>query len=222
MKSLENLSYCEHILLQDDLEYQGYRQQIHLSKHSCDSDPKDRYYLKTNILTERQEINRLGYLYFYLDQENAKSEFIGVGVNDSYRNSGVASLLISSWIKFCLDSEINHLQTTAKQRKPFILHLLKKYEFEIKNIEKYLTSTKTIHLCRKNGDNNKYLVFNDANEEDRFRRSNIMKTDNYKIIENNTENIEIFDTVNVNCPYFLQDNNKAYQKSLITINSHKG
>lgn len=215
------MSYRENILWKDGFQYHGYQQQIKLSKHFCESDPMDRYYLKTDIITSDNQPIHQGYLYFHIDFDTSQSEFIGACVENEYRNSGIASLLISSWIQFCLDQGIDNLKTISKQRKPFLLYLLKLYNFEIENIEEYLTSPKVVHICRKNEENDKYLIFANKREEEMFRRSNIMKTDNYKIIDATEKNIQILDSVALYNPYFLQDKEKAYQKSLQVYNRHR-
>lgn len=217
MNKIKNLQYREKMILNDEMKYQEYRQQISLSKHYSDDDPLDRYYLKTDIIDLNQKLVHQGYLYFYLDFEHSLSSFIGSCVEDQFRNSKIASLLISSWIKLCLDHGINNLETIPKQRKPFLLHLLKKYTFEIENQEEYLTSKNVVHICRKGKYTDKYLIFVDKREEEMFKRSNIMKTDNYKIVDNDDECIQVIDSVALYHQYFLQDNEKAYQKSLKTI-----
>ena len=103
MKMLENLLYKTDIVIKNDLIYQKFQQKITLSRHFCSTDSNDRYYLKLNTIMDDEIINQ-GYLYFYLHPENLSSQFIGIAVNEDYRNSGVASILISSWIQFCLDN----------------------------------------------------------------------------------------------------------------------
>lgn len=129
--------------------------------------------------------------------------------------------MISSWIKLCLEQGVNNLQTIPKQRKPFLLYLLKKYKFELENTEIYETSPRTIYICQENGNSDKLIMFKNKREEKLFINSNIMKTDNYRIIETLTDNVQIVDKVVLRSPYFLQDNEFAYQRSLNIYNKHK-
>lgn len=221
MGVLENLPYQTTILLSNNLEYQNCKQQISLTKYACSTDKNDRYYLRTSILNEDGEPFNLGYLYFYLNTKSSNSEFIGVGVNEDYRNSGIASLLISSWIQLCLNDGIDDLMTISRQRKPFLLYLLKKYDFELMDINNYQTSTRVVHICRSKASFDKCIMFPNKSEEKKFRNSNIMKTDNYEIISSPSNDIEIIDTVVLSVPYIVQDNEKAYQKSLQTYNRYR-
>ncbi len=220
MSVLNNIPYKENIILNNNLKYHDFHQQITLTKYFCNSDLNDRYYLRLNINNNGELINQ-GYLYFYLDSKSLDSKFIGIGVNPEYRNSGVASLLIANWIQFCFDEGFFNLQTIRKQRKPFLLYLLKKFCFDLNNLNKYYTSSKTVHICRKEGSSNKYLIFANKHEEERFSRSNVMKKDNYKIINSTDENINILDSVVLYEPYYLQNNKQAYQKSLQISNKYR-
>ena len=213
MNLLKNIPYKEVVLVKDHLFFQGQQQAISLTKYYCEDDIHDRYYLRINTLNSHHEWIQQGYLYFYLDFENKESVFIGMAVSQEYRNCGIASLLIASWIQFCLDEGFLNLQTTQKQRKPFLLYLLKKYTFELQNLHLYQTSTKKVYICRKNDNNIKYIMFENKAEELRFRNSNVMRADNYEII-NKMEPLEILDQVVLYSPYLLQDSEKAYQKSL--------
>ncbi len=219
MSLIETLPYKKNILLSSDIGTQEYNQQITLAKSICNSDLNDRYYIRLNIIKNGQIINQ-GYIYFYLNSNLNESKFIGIGVKEEFRNNGIASLLISSWIKFCLDEGFYNLKTNLKQKKPFILYLLKKYNFELADIDKYDISIKTIYICQKEGCFIKYLIFKDQQEEKRFRNSNVMKSDNYKIISFD-DNVKILDKVILSEPYFLQNNEKAYQKSLQIYNKHR-
>lgn len=221
MQIIKNLTYKEKILLSDDLQFQTYRQGLFLSKHTCPDDINDRYYLYVKLLEDDNNLVNQGYLYFYIDFDELQSDLIGVGIEPKYRNCGLASLLISSWVQLCLEQGINNLQTIPKQRKPFLLYLLKKYTFELQNTKNYETSPKTVYICKGNNINDKLIMFKDEREKKLFRNSNIMKTDNYRIIEALTDEIQIVDKVVLYSPYFLQDNEFAYQKSLSIYNKHK-
>lgn len=218
---LKKLEYNEKTLFKNNLFYKDLQQIILLSKYHCDTDIKDRYYLRANILDNNKRLINQGFLYFYIDFSNQESNFIGVGVNDAYRNQGIASLLISSWIQLCLDESIYNLSTITKQRKPFILYLLKKYQFELANIKDYQTSSKTVYICKKDNSFEKFLIFKNKYEKERFENSKVMIKDNYHIIDNLENEITIIDQVCLSTPYYLQDQDKAYQKSLNCYNKYK-
>ncbi len=220
MKMLENLLYKTNIVIKDDLMYQKFQQKITLSRHFCSTDTNDRYYLKLNTIEDDEIINQ-GYLYFYLHPENLSSQFIGIAVNEDYRNSGVASILISSWIQFCLDNGYEDLMTYKKQRKPFLLYLLKKYFFVAEDISDYELFSKLVYICRMKDSDCKCLIFSSVQEEIRFRNSNIMRSDNYRIIDSTDEEIQILDSVLLSTPYLLKDNEKAYQKAIGTYNRYR-
>lgn len=220
MKLLENLPYKTNIVIKDDLIYQKFQQKIILSRHFCNVDPNDRYYLKLNAIVEDEIINQ-GYLYFYFHPEDSSSQFIGIAVNEDYRNCGVASILISSWIQFCLDSGYEDLMTSQKQRKPFLLYLLKKYFFVAEDVSDYELFRKLVYICKMKDSNCKGLIFANKQEETRFRNSNVMKADNYRIIDSLGEEIQILDSVLLSTPYLLKDNEKAYQKAIKTYDRYR-
>ncbi len=218
---IKKLEYNEKILFKNNLFYNDLQQIILLSKYHCDTDIKDRYYLRAKVIDGNKKLINQGFLYFYIDFFNHESNFIGVGVNDTYRNQGIASLLISSWIQLCLDENIYNLATISKQRKPFILYLLKKYQFELANISDYQTSNKTVYLCKKEKSLEKLLIFKSKYEKERFANSKVMRADNYQIIDNLEKEITIIDQVCLSTPYYIQDQDKAYQKSLSYYNKYK-
>lgn len=220
MKLLENLPYKTNIVIKDDLIYQKFQQKIILSRHFCNVDPNDRYYLKLNAIVEDEIINQ-GYLYFYFHPEDSSSQFIGIAVNEDYRNCGVASILISSWIQFCLDSGYEDLMTSQKQRKPFLLYLLKKYFFVAEDVSDYELFRKLVYICKMKDSNCKGLIFANKQEETRFRNSNVMKADNYRIIDSLGEEIQMLDSVLLSTPYLLKDNEKAYQKAIKTYDRYR-
>ena len=121
-------------------------------------------------------------MYFYLDYENKTSDFIGIKVHEQYRNLNISSLLISIWIDLCLNNGIDFLGSNKKQRKPFLIFLLKKFGFEIFDKNLYRTSKDVISICRKGDDRSKLLLFRDAKHERDFRESKIYHEDNYKIL----------------------------------------
>ena len=63
-------------------------------------------------------------------------------------------------------------------------------------------------------------MFENKQEEKRFQSSNIMRSDNYSIVTRE-DDIQVLDSVVLGSPYFLQDSEKAYQKSLQVYHKHK-
>lgn len=221
MNFFQNIPYKQCTLVKDGLVFKNQKQQISLTRCYCDADIYDRYYLRAKIVTKDYSVHDLGYLYFNIDSKTNKSKFIGVCVSEEYRNCGLASLLISSWIELCLDNGLEDLSTIPKQKKPFILYLLKKYSFELKDTNTYNTSDNVVYICKKENAHDKFIMFRSPYKEANFRNSNIMKTDNYKIADPNDKDIQILDTVSLYSPYFQQDNEYAYQKSLGIINKYR-
>lgn len=201
------------MVIKEHYTTQAKKESITITRYACDTDLYDRYYLRANMRGNDHRIQNQGFLYFYLDPLRKQSKFIGVGVSEEHRNHGIASLLISSWLMLSLEEGFSKISTTAKQRKPFPLYILKKYEFELDNPNKYQTSPKAVSICKKENDNQKYIMFQNKQEEIRFQNSNIMKTDNY-CIASKGENVQIIDQVVLETPYYLQNNERAYQKSL--------
>lgn len=136
-----------------------------------------------------------GYIYFYLDELNKTSTYIGSYVKPEYRQNGMASLLTSYWIKYSLDNGYYNLETTKTQRKPFLIFILKQFSFDIKNIEDYLKSINNIHICTLPDDNTKYLLFDNPKEEKSFINGTIYRNDNYKIIRRDEEDLNIIETI---------------------------
>lgn len=218
MSYLETVPYKTALTIKDKLKTPT--QNITLSRYLCESDKCDRYYLRVNIIENGKSLNQ-GYLYFYLEPTTHESKFVGASIKDEYRNSGLCSLLISSWIDLTLNDGFINLSTNPKQKKPFLLYLLKKYAFEVTNLNTYLTSDKVVYICKKHNDyNHKYISFKSIQEERRFKTSNIMKTDNYEIVNRDDEAVEILDSVALYTPYYLQSQEKAYQKALKTYQKH--
>ena len=220
MNFLERMPYKSSILYEDDLKFQDKNLKTYVSRHCSETDVHDHYYLRMNIMKQDGTKKQLGYLYFYIDDKN-HSKFIGLMVNPEYRNCGLASLLISEWIQLNLNEGLENLETIPKQRKPFLLYMLKRYSFELGNLETYQTSDRAVSLYQKEDSLEKYLMFRHKGEEKRFQNSNIMKTDNYVIIEQLEENMTWLDDVVLYSPYYLQDKEKAYQKSIGTYNKYR-
>lgn len=180
----------------------------------------DQYFIKLYKRSDPRhngnDINQ-GYMYFAVDYDEKQSHFIGTYIKPEYRGNGYSSLLVSKWIQVCFENGITDLTTISKQRKPFILYLLKCFTFELNNPSCYQTYGNNIYVCRNSQDKDKskkYLVFQNKEQETRFIRSPIAKEDSYHVLPGIEPHIILLDTVLLNNPYDLQDENEAYQRSM--------
>ena len=219
-QSLKNLSYEKEVLLNSSFVYGGFPQRLYLSKSFLKNSGCDQYFLK--VYSVQDTMICQGYIYFYIDFLTKTSHFIGVYVKPEYRSTGLASLLISSWIQFCCDYDFIHLTTNKKQRKPFLVYLLKTFGFEILNLERYQTSPYTIYICNEDDSKVKYLLFKNNNQAKSFLNGTIMQHDNYCVIEKLGEAMHILDNVLLSTPYDLQNEDKAYTKALHICKKHHG
>ena len=96
----------------------------------------------------------------------------------------MGSFLIASWIDFCLNNGYEMLGVNKKQRKPFLLYMLKKYGFEVPDLTEYYTRNDIVTICCdvELHDKTKFLLFRDARHENTFLGTNTYKEDNYGII----------------------------------------
>ncbi len=138
------------------------------------------------------------------------ASYIGTYVNPMYRGEGVAQLLNATWISFCLENDIEVLKTSRHQRKPFLIYLLKGYSFEISNLTKY--AGRSIHICRRDEDLKKYLLFESMQQRKLFEASKISEHDNYEILDS-LGDARILDRVLLNQMYLATDNDRVYSKA---------
>ena len=82
----------------------------------------------------------------------------------------------------CLNNGIDFLGSNKRQRKPFLIYLLKTYGFDILDKSLYEKSKDVISICRRGEDTSKLLLFRDSKHERNFKQTNIFETDNYEII----------------------------------------
>lgn len=211
MKNIEELLYNKNLLINTFYD-QEIIQKIYLSKSFFKELQKDQYFLKIYELIEGKIINQ-GYIYFYLDNLKKESQMIGMYVKPEYRHKGLASLLIASWITFCLNHNIENLITYKRQRKPFILFLLKRFSFELNDKNQYLISPDTIYICQKENSQIKYLLFKNSKHKLNFQKGKIIQQDNYEILDCFNPNIPVLDQVMLSSIYYGQNNNLAYSKS---------
>lgn len=208
----------EYRSLYNTCNFHDLEQRIFFTKSYCPSNNQMQYFFHAYLHQGAQLINQ-GYIYFYINDNT--STFIGSYTNPKYRNEGINTLLISCWIKYCLDHDITILTTNKKQRKPFLVYLLKTFFFELEDISLYEINPFTIYICRKENDLNKYLYFKSEGQRKSFSQGKIVQRDNYKIIDTLSHDIEVLDQVLLSTPYYLSDENKAYNRSLSLIKKHE-
>ncbi len=220
MESIKRVEYNKKLLLLKDLVCMDFNQRLYVEKSFCKQVNCDQYFIKAYKL-ENNSLVCQGYIYFYIDMENKSSTYIGTKVKEEYRNMGIASLLTSSWIKFCLDNDIYNLNTNKKQRKPFLLYMLKSYSFELDDINKYNLSNFNIHICKKEDELTKYLLFDNLRQKENFIKGKIYLADNYQVLDELGQDTQKLDTILLSNIYYVQDNDFAYDKSVKVINNHK-
>lgn len=221
MKVLEDIAYKKSFLIDKEYNFDNHESRIYLEKTFHKYNGTDQYFLKLMQITSSGNLDCIGYIYFYIDFLKLESKFIGIYVKPEYRNNGIASLLVSNWIKLCLDNGIYNLETNKKQRKPALLYLLKNYFFEIENPETYITSPFTIDICEGIHDKTKYLYFKNEEQKQKFIHSTIMQEGNYYILDELTNAYRFVDNVLISNPYYIQDDNAAYTRSLKNIERKK-
>ena len=210
--NLSQIEYDKRYLFDMFYNHDGYIEKLFLMKSF--NNGKDHYYFRLFLYLPNGKEILLGYLYFFIDENKKESKFIGCCVKNEYRNQGIASLLISSWLLFCLDNNIIDLNTNRKQSKPFLLYLLKNFSFEINNPASYNTSLNTIYICQKYESLAKILLFKGEKQREMFEKSTSFKKDNYEIIDNLTADITVKDEVMLDKIYSLNDQDYGYQRAL--------
>lgn len=183
MGKIENLEIGNRLLYSEGYFSGNYNQDLYIKRSNDDGSNRPKYFLSafTNL---NGELRQQGFLYFYLDHDTKSSYFIGIKVEEPYRNLNIGSFLVASWIDLCLNNGYDFLGVHEKQRKPFLLYLLKTYGFEILDKSLYDTRPDVISICRDKDleRKEKLLLFRDSKHEQTFMGTNIYKTDNYKII----------------------------------------
>ena len=229
MGYLEELNPGEKNLYSDSYFSGEYDQSLYLVKARDDGSQKDKYYIWATTMMNGVEVKQ-GHIYFYLDHDTKTSSFIGVKVIDEFRDLNIGSLLVSSWIDLCLNSGYDFLGVHEKQRKPFLLYLLKTYGFDILDQSLYDTRRDVVSLCRSNdySDRRKLLLFRDKKHEEIFVNSKVFSTNNYEIISDVGDYIYLDDVImplqsfrRDNVPYYLLNYDKAKVKTKSVLERHK-
>ena len=229
MGVLKELEIGDNILYSDKYFSGDYSQELFIKRAFNNEGEDNKYYINVYSRINGQLV-RQGYIYFYLDHAMKSSNFIGINVNEEYRNLNIGSLLVASWIDLCLNNGYDFLGTNKKQRKPFLLYLLKTYGFEIFNKSLYESRDDVITICKSSNveDNSKILFFKDVKHEICFKGTNVYKTDNYQIIHDKTNFITLDDIImplqnmsKDDIRYYLLNVDKANEKVLKIMRSHK-
>ena len=230
MNTFETLTPGKRYLYSTNYYSGNYNHIIYVKKAIDDGSNKPKFYI--SIFTNINGIERqIGYLYFYVDYKLKTCNFIGLKVEPKYRGLNIGSFLVATWIDLCLNNGYNFLGTNEKQRKPFLLYLLKTYGFEILDTTLYETRDDVISICKyKNKkDKSKLLIFKDSYHEKSFKNTNSYTDDNYVIIDNPNNKIIVLDKVIMpiqnrrknNISYNLLDHSKAETKSKKILIKHK-
>lgn len=206
-----------------------YNQELHIKKAFNNEDENSKYYI--NVYSKiNGEMVRQGYIYFYLDHESRVSEFIGINVNPEYRDLNIGSFLVASWIDLCFNNGYDFLGANKKQRKPFLLYLLKTYGFEIFDKSLYESRKDVITICKgyEKDDKRKILLFKDLKHEKMFMGTNVYKSDNYEIVHDKKGIITLDDVImplqNMSkdqIKYWLLNYDIAKDKALKVMSRHK-
>lgn len=196
MGKIEDLAIGDRKLYQEGFFSGDYNQDLYLKRSVDDGSNRPKYFL--SVFTKiNGELRQQGHLYFYLDHKTKSSYFIGINVVDEYRNLNIGSFLVASWIDLCLNNGYDFLGVHDKQRKPFLLYLLKTYGFEILDKTLYDTRSDVISICRCSDleKKDKLLLFRDKKNEQDFMKTNVYQMDNYKIIHSLEGNIHLDDVI---------------------------
>lgn len=196
MGKIEDLEIGDRNLYQDGYFSGDYNQGLYLKRSIDDGSNRPKYFL--SVFTKiNGELRQQGHIYFYLDHETKSSYFIGINVAEEYRNLNIGSFLVASWIDLCLNNGYDFLGVHDKQRKPFLLYLLKTYGFEILDKSLYDTRPDVISICRSSDleKKDKLLLFRDMKNEQDFLKTNVFKMDNYKIIHSLEGSIHLDDVI---------------------------
>lgn len=227
MKYFEKLDTRIKTTYSNDYFSGDYNHEIYLMKANDDGSHRPKYYLRATTKINGVEVIQ-GYMYFYIDYDTKTSEFIGIKVHEEFRNLNISSLLISLWIDLCLNNGIDFLGSNKKQRKPFLIYLLKTYGFEILDKSLYETSKDLISICRRENDLSKLLLFRDTRNETLFRATNIFDEDNYQIITSLDGVTHLDDIImplqgykKKQISYDLVDYDKANVKVKRILNNHR-
>lgn len=222
MTTLSDLAYGEKGMLIDVISLDNnIKIVVNLKKTFYRENGVTYYFIDLYLNDGKGTHNNMGYMYFMLDEVTKTSSYVGTYVKPEYRFCGLASLLTSYYIKTVLDDGYENLLTNKKQRKPFLLYMLKKYSYDLLDKEDLQSSYK-IHICGKDNDLTKYLIFENDKHRATFMRGKVFKEDNYHVlpvsIADKPDDIKLLDVVIPSRIYKLEELNKGYHLALNKIN----
>ncbi len=229
MEIFKKLEVDKRSLYSDNYFSGDFNQLLYLKRAVDDGSNRPKFYISAFAYVNG-ELRLQGYIYFYLDFETKRSDFIGMAVNPEYRGLDMGSLLLSSWIDICLNNGVEELGAHHKQKKPFLIYMLKKYGFEIEDTSLYRTSDALITLLRDPdfANKTKYLQFRSPHHEKVFMGTNIFKTDNYSILHNPAGYYELDKVIiplqsasHAHVIYELSDEELATEKVVSTLSKHR-
>lgn len=242
MSVFNNLDYNNEKIITEFFDNQNHYHRLTLSKSLFAPLNKDQYFLKMYTYDYNGNYTCQGYTYFYLDDLNKTSIFIGAYIKPEFRGQGISSYLIANWINICANEGYTKLATNKSQKKPFLLYLLKTFGFEIDNVNQYSVCFDNIFIYRNfNDKEHKYVLFKSPSHAKYFENSKVYKNDNYVILNPEHPNmsleelkkisdspalisdrsLQFLDQVLLSREYTLQDENKACQRVLKTKNKYR-
>ncbi len=226
---LDKLKEDQNIVYSTDYQSGNSRHVLYLKKALDDGSGLPKFYISA-LTMMKGKLVRQGFIYFYVDTVKRTSHFIGLGIEDEFRNLNIGNLLVAMWINFCFDNGLDFLGTNKKQRKPFLLYMLKKYGFDIPDDSLYDTSRDVISLYQNIDfdDKRKFLLFRNEKSAKKFSKMNICKSDNYEIIRSSSGMIFLdrviipFEKVKDKeaVRYSLRDRELAKRKCSLVLDNH--
>ena len=154
--------------------------------------PENREYLRIIGFDKNNQVIEYGYVYFML--YNTKdgipvSKYIGSKVIEKYRNKGLGDLLMSIYLYYSYDTGFTYVESTTRQRKLDVLSLMNKYDFRVKQPEKYdngeritLYKNNMVVDIYKQNKGGIYYRFKTRKAEDIYKRNNAKVAGNYKYL----------------------------------------
>lgn len=229
MEKFECLELNQKKLYSDGYFSGDYNQEVYLKITVPDLSQRPRFYLSVYGKVNGTFVQQ-GYIYFYLDFVTKTSTFIGVYVKPEYRNLNIGSFLCACWIDFCFNYGYDFLNANKKQRKPFLLYMLKTYGFEVLDPSLYLTRKDVISICRDSDSDKKrkVLFFKDFSHEKIFMNTNVYKMEDYEIVHS-LDHFEVLDSVLLpfqnlqknQVQYHLLNQHQAQERTQAVLARHK-
>jgi hypothetical protein len=152
--------------------------------------------------------HNMGFAYFFVNESRETSSFIGMKIEPKFRGRSYGNLLVSSYIDLCDDSDITDLDAQPKQRKPEIVHILKKFGYGLK---KSPSSHKRITLVHGGEDSVSKLYIPDSELRRVVGGSKVARDNNYSFVSS-LEGQTVIDEIYYGHHYYLTDRDKCLAK----------